>query len=158
MVTLYMNERLIEIDFRTVGKNNERPGPIFPSKKESEHGDGQLRNRRHPGRRELRAGHETKRSVLGGLHHASLCRTGGCTARRGEYGTREDRRRAGTGHLYIWTWRCAAVLPVPRPGHDMEHAFKLILRHGSVTQLEVSKDHRRTRLIHLSHGGAEHSW
>lgn len=43
-------------------------------------------------------------------------------------------------------------------GMDMEHAFKLILRHGSVTQLEVSKDHRRTRLIHLSHGGAEHSW
>lgn len=43
-------------------------------------------------------------------------------------------------------------------GMNMEDAFKLILRHGSVTQLELSRDHRRTRLVHLSHGGAAHSY
>lgn len=43
-------------------------------------------------------------------------------------------------------------------GLEMHHAFKLILRHGSVTQLEINRDSRRTRLIHLSHGGVEHSY
>jgi alpha-ribazole phosphatase len=43
-------------------------------------------------------------------------------------------------------------------GMQMEHAFKLILRHGSVTQLEVNRDNRKTRLIHLSNGGAEFSF
>ncbi|MCC5926364.1 MAG: histidine phosphatase family protein [Bacteroidetes bacterium] len=43
-------------------------------------------------------------------------------------------------------------------GIEMEHSFKLILRHGSVTQLEINRDNRRTRLIHLSRGGVEHSY
>lgn len=43
-------------------------------------------------------------------------------------------------------------------GMDMQHAFKLILRHGSITQLELNRDNRRTRLVHLSHGGVEHSY
>jgi alpha-ribazole phosphatase len=43
-------------------------------------------------------------------------------------------------------------------GMDMKDAFKMILRHGSVTEIELNKDMRRTRLIHLSRGGVPYSF
>jgi alpha-ribazole phosphatase len=43
-------------------------------------------------------------------------------------------------------------------GMDMKDAFKMILRHGSVTEIELNRDMRRTRLIHLSRGGVPYSF
>jgi alpha-ribazole phosphatase len=43
-------------------------------------------------------------------------------------------------------------------GMEMKDAFKMILRHGSVTEIELNKDTRRTRLIHLSRGGEPYSF
>lgn len=43
-------------------------------------------------------------------------------------------------------------------GMEMKDSFKLIIRHGSVTELEIHSDSRKNRLINLSKGGVEDSF